>query len=127
MSYVIVILIISILISLYVIIPLLRGLFIKGPQSDEINSLDELNHDDYYDLIKKRDLLINEIRDIDFDFGLGKLNRRDYNEIKDKYRYKTAAVLKEIDEIEDIKIDSNKSDSIENEILQVKNSIQGSN
>ena len=127
MNYIIVILIISFVISLYVIIPLVRGRFTKGSQGDELSLLDELNHDEYYDLIKKRDLLINEIRDIDFDFGLGKLNSRDYNEIKDKYRYKAASILKEIDEIEDIKIDSNKSDSIENEIFQVKKSIQGSN
>ena len=126
MSYIIVILIISFAISLYVVIPLIRGRFTKGHQSDEISLLDELNHDGYFDLIKKRDLLINEIRDIDFDFGLGKLNTRDYNEIKDKYRYKAASILKEIDDIEYIKIDSNKSDSIENEILQVKKSIQGS-
>ena len=126
MSYIIVIFIISFVISLYVIIPIVRGRLIKGSKSDEKDLLDGLNHDDYYDLIKKRDLIINEIRDIDFDFGLGKLNARDYNEIKDKYRYKAASILREIDEMEDFEIDSNTSDSIENEILHVKESIQGS-
>ena len=77
--------------------------------------------------MEKRDLIINEIRDIDFDFGLGKLNTRDYNEIKDKYRHKAAEIFKQIDEIEGIKIDSDKLNSIEDEILQIKKSIQGSN
>ena len=127
MSYMLIILIISIVISLYIIMPLMRGYFLNVSINTEVSSLDDLGHYEYSELIEKRDLLINEIRDIDFDYGLGKLNTRDYNEIKDKYRYKAASILKEIDEIEDIKTDTYESERIENEILQAKKLIQGSN
>ncbi|MGI9535141.1 MAG: hypothetical protein ACR2NW_09330 [Thermodesulfobacteriota bacterium] len=123
METIIVILVISIGISLYVIIPLLRAYIIRGSAFKEINPLDNIDYNEYYNLIKKRDLVISEIRDIDFDYGLGKLNLNDYNEIKNKYRYRAAEIFKKIDEIEEIKIDTEKLNSIENEILQVKNSI----
>ncbi|MGI9553280.1 MAG: hypothetical protein ACR2NC_00010 [Thermodesulfobacteriota bacterium] len=127
MTYIIVILLISIVISLYVIMPLVRGFYIKDPEKNILDSLEDLNVNNYDDLINKRDLIINEIRDIEFDFGLGKLNTRDYNEIKDKYRYRAAEIYKKIDDIQDINIDSSRSEIVEKEIREVKKSIQSSN
>ena len=118
-----IILIVSIAISLYVILPLIKGYIKLESSMYDINQIDNVNYNEYIDQIKKRDLILDEIRDIDFDFGLGKLNSYDYNEIKDKYRYKAAEIFKQIDEIEEFKIDTDESDSIEKEILQVKKSI----
>ena len=124
MVHILVILFISFVISLYVIIPLVKGYSARRFRRIDTISLDNSTENDHYDLIKKKDLIIDEIVDIDFDFGLGKLNSQDYNEIKDKYRHKAGEILKRIDEIEDIKAHSKESDSIENKILQVKRSIQ---
>ena len=123
MEVIFIILAISIGVSLYVIIPLLKSYFIRNTPDYEGVRLDSIDFNEYSSLIKQRDLIIDEIRDIDFDYGLGKLNVNDYNEIKNKYRYRAAEIFKKIDEIEAIKIDTDKINSIENEILQVKKSI----
>jgi len=113
----------SIVISLYVILPLIRGYITLDSSGYEISPNDNIDYNEYIELIKKRDLILNEISDIDFDFGLGKLNTNDYNEIKDKYRYRAAEIFKEIDDFEEVKIDTDESDRIEKEILKVKKSI----
>ena len=120
MEVIVIILFISICISLYVIIPLFKTYYIRKNAENEVIPVDSDDFNEYHNLIKQRDLIISEIRDIDFDYGLGKLNIKDYNEIKDKYRFRAAEIYKKIDEIEDIKLDTDKLNSIENEILQVK-------
>ena len=47
----------------------------------------------------RKESLYSAIRDIDFDYGLGKLTAEDYEELRKKYRIEAASVLKEIDEI----------------------------
>lgn len=45
----------------------------------------------------RKDSLYSAIRDIDLDYGLGKLTEDDYRELRQKYRVEAASVLKEID------------------------------
>lgn len=47
----------------------------------------------------QKDSLYSAIRDIDLDFGLGKLTQEDYDDLRRKYRLEAASVLKEIDSI----------------------------
>ena len=98
MISVVVILIISIAVSLYVIMPLLRGLALGRDESPDNASKDEL-----CGLEEKKDMMISEIMDIELDYQLGKLNPQDYSEIKNKYRLKAAELLKQIESIKETK------------------------
>ncbi len=94
MISVLVILIISVAVSLYVIMPLLRG---PAPGRDA--SSDNASRDELLGLEEKKDMMISEILDIDLDYQLGKLSSQDYSEIKNKYSLKAAELLKQIESI----------------------------
>lgn len=51
------------------------------------------------DLNSRKDSLLTAIKDIEFDYGLGKLTRDDYEELHGRYRIEAASLLKEIDSI----------------------------
>ena len=125
MFYLFIIILISVAISLYVVIPLIRPFF--APYGSESISGYGVSKapSKYENLLKQRELLFSEIRDIDFDYGLGKLNSSDYNELKNRYRYKAAEVIKEIEELEPGILDSG-SESIELEIMNIKKTFQSS-
>ncbi len=92
----------------------------------------------------RKESLYTAIRDIDLDYGLGKLTEEDYEELRQKYRIEAASVLREIEGITkdsgtgsidaDIEEQIKKSrsvssqnpeeDDIENEILQARKSAQ---
>lgn len=116
-----VILIISLLVSLFVIMPLVRGLVKENKTGCEKEAFsDGAFKRNLYDLERKKDLIISEILDIDFDYGLGKLNHQDYNEIKDKYKLKAAEILKQIDKIKEVESRKGRSDKSENKIQSDK-------
>lgn len=98
MISVVVILIISVAVSLYVIMPLLGGSPLGRDPSSDNGSRDEL-----CGLEEKKDMMISEIMDIDLDYQLGKLNPQDYSEIKNRYRLKAAELLKQIENIKETK------------------------
>jgi uncharacterized membrane protein YvbJ len=47
----------------------------------------------------QKDSLLNAIKDIEFDHGLGKLSGEDFEELLGRYKVETAQVLKDIDAI----------------------------
>lgn len=49
------------------------------------------------DLNSRKDALLTAIKDIEFDYGLGKLTKDDFEELHGKYRMEAASLLKEID------------------------------
>ncbi|OGE24340.1 MAG: hypothetical protein A3J42_01455 [Candidatus Dadabacteria bacterium RIFCSPHIGHO2_12_FULL_53_21] len=51
------------------------------------------------ELGSRKDSLLTAIKDIEFDYGLGKLTREDYEELHGKYRMEAAGLLKEIDSL----------------------------
>ncbi len=51
------------------------------------------------DLGSRKDSLLTAIKDIEFDYGLGKLSREDFEELHGKYRAEAAGLLKEIDSL----------------------------
>jgi hypothetical protein len=52
------------------------------------------------ELRESRDALLNAIKDIEFDYEIGKLSEEDFNEMKSKYRWKTIELMKSIDRLE---------------------------
>ncbi len=85
-------------------------------------------------LIAQRDSTYDAIRDLDFDFQLGKLSQADYTMLRDKYKARAALVLQQIDALSngnganaDADIEAQvtqlrraKTDSVEDEIARVR-------
>ena len=78
---------------------------------------------EHKNLLMEKDQLLDEIKDIDLDYGLEKLGENDYKELRQKYRLKAAQVIKKIEnyeELHDISIDSVVSKKIDDEIELIK-------
>ena len=92
-----------------------------------MNNKIELNPSDadpeHKNLLREKGQLLDEIKDIDLDYGLEKLGENDYKELRQKYRLKAAQVIKKIEnyeELHDISIDSVVSKKIDDEIELIK-------
>jgi hypothetical protein len=68
------------------------------------------------ELGSRKDSLLTAIKDIEFDYGLGKLSRGDFEELHGKYRAEAAGLLKEIDSLGAGAPDDGWDDDIEKEI-----------
>jgi len=54
-----------------------------------------------WDLLqRKKEVILGNIQDLDFEFKCGKLSEQDYNQVRAGMSAEAAAVLKQIDEIE---------------------------
>ena len=72
--------------------PLIRGSAAMEPGAREM----VLN---LVELEKKRDLTYSAIKELDFDYQMGKLSGEDYQQIKRKYEEQAVAILEEMDRI----------------------------
>lgn len=72
-------------------------------------------------LNSEKESLYAALNDIEFDYGLGKLSREDYEELKRDYKAKAASVLKQIDEIGKGLHSRELEDEIEKEIVAIRN------
>ncbi len=78
--------------------PLRRGIVAlplpstREEQSQSSNALETL--------IAQRDSMYAAIRDLDFDFQLGKLSPGDYQTLRERYKARAASVLQQIDAID---------------------------
>ncbi len=50
-------------------------------------------------LVAQRDSTYDAIRDLDFDFQMGKLSQADYESLRDRSKVRAAQILKQIDEL----------------------------
>ncbi len=119
MKLIVFILIISIIISLYILYPMVKKFLMNN--KIELNPSD--SDPEHKNLLMEKDQLLNEIKDIDLDYGLEKLGENDYKELRQKYRLKAAQVIKKIEnyeELHDISIDSVVSKKIDDEIELIK-------
>jgi len=67
-------------------------------------------------LQNQKESLYSAIRDIDFDYGLGKLTKEDYEELRLKYRIEAASVLQKIDDMSKGRAPGSLERQIEDEI-----------
>ncbi len=120
MKLIVFILIISIIISLYILYPMVKKFLMNN--KIELNPSD--SDPEHKNLLMEKDQLLDEIKDIDLDYGLEKLGENDYKELRQKYRLKAAQVIKKIEnyeELHDISTDSVVSKKIDDEIELIKN------
>ncbi len=97
----------------------------RGNKIETPNALDTL--------IAQRDSAYDAIRDLDFDFQMGKLSQSDYAAMREKYKARAALALQQIDalgggdskadkqiEAQVAKLRRTKTDSLEAEIAQLR-------
>jgi RNA polymerase subunit RPABC4/transcription elongation factor Spt4 len=69
------------------------------------------------DLQRAKESSYSAIREIEFDYNMGKLSDEDYHELREKYRSQAISILKEIDEIGEEDIE----EEVEREIASLRN------
>jgi hypothetical protein len=69
---------------------------LQNEKTDLAMILDHTN-DSQKTLQQKRSILMLTLKELDFDFEMGKLSKEDYQSMKKKYEYETIEVLREID------------------------------
>ena len=119
MNLIVFIILISIIISIYILLPFLKNYLMVRRKDIAALNIDP----EHMALLREKDRLIDEIKDIDLDYGLEKLGESDYKELRQKYRLKAAKVIKELEsyeELNNMSIDSAASKKIDEEIDLIK-------
>jgi len=114
-------------VAIYISLPFFRRTVDKELDNSEM--LNNISEDPAVQKLKtlenQKDTLYSAIKDIEFDFSLGKLSAEDFQELNTKYKIEAAGVLKEIDSLsannEKEFLDS-KDSKIEQEILSYRKS-----
>lgn len=99
---ILVILIITVLVALYIALPFfLRKKHSINETLESTQSAKETPMADKLTALNnQKEALYSAVRDIDFDYGLGKLSKEDYEELNSKYKNEAATVLKKIEALE---------------------------
>jgi len=111
--------------SVFIIIPFLikyKSVHLDDSVNDqEPKSAIDLNKE-IINLEGEKNKLYSDLKDIEFDYNLGKITENDYKELRSKYMDRTAELLRKIDEI-NIKPGSGTGDVIEDEINNFKKNV----
>lgn len=98
----VIILIISAAVAIYIALPFFLKRGSQGNDAPVILEVESGEHEieKLKSLDNQKETLYSAIRDIDFDYELGKLSKEDFIELKNNYKLEAAGVLKEIDQIQ---------------------------
>lgn len=94
----------------------------ENPIQQTSNPIENPSLSELKKLNSEKELLYTALNDIEFDFGLGKLSREDYDELKHDYKAKAVSVLKEIDKISKGVHATELEDELEKEIAVIRKS-----
>jgi len=86
---------IALLAAIFISVPF----FLRSRKADGEEYFPDPRAERVKELDSRKDSLLSAIKDIEFDHGLGKLSREDFEELHGKYRAEAASILKEIDSI----------------------------
>ena len=120
---IIIILIITALVAIYIALPF----FLRRKELNTLPTESKFVREDpiienLKNLGNQKENLYTAIKDIEFDYGLGKLSKEDYEELSVKYKNEAASVLKQIDEIERQSGIKSLDQELEQEILSYRKS-----
>ncbi len=111
--------------SVFIVIPFLikyKSVHLDDSTNDqEPKSAIDLNKE-IISLEGEKNKLYSDLKDIEFDYNLGKITENDYKELRSKYMDRTAELLRKIDEINK-KPGSGIGDVIEDEINNFKKNV----
>jgi uncharacterized protein involved in exopolysaccharide biosynthesis len=116
--------IIAAAVAIYISLPFFRRTVDKELDNPEM--LTNISEDPAVQKLKtlenQKDTLYSAIKDIEFDFSLGKLSADDFQELNTKYKIEAAGVLKEIDSLSSNNEKEFLDSKIEQEILSYRKS-----
>lgn len=117
-----IILIISVAVAIYIALPFFLKRGSQGNDAPVIFEVETREHEieKLKSLDNQKETLYSAIRDIDFDYELGKLSKEDFIELKNKYKLEAAGVLKEIDQIQNQSGTKTPDYELEQEILSYR-------
>jgi competence protein ComGC len=113
------ILILAIAIAIFIALPFFRKRFEELPQ-EETNNSKNLLEEELRKLNLEKESLYAALKELDFDYSMGKLSKEDYEELDKKYKLRAASVLKEIDEVKSKVGTLDSEEGIEKEIKAVR-------
>ncbi|MGB7292303.1 MAG: zinc ribbon domain-containing protein [Thermodesulfobacteriota bacterium] len=120
---IIILLAIVILTAVFITLPFFRkNTEVENPIEQKSNPIENPALIELKKLTSEKELLYTALNDIEFDYGLGKLSREDYDELKREYQAKAVSVLKEIDEISKGLHSTELEDELEKEITAIRKS-----
>ncbi|MCI0454957.1 MAG: zinc ribbon domain-containing protein [Candidatus Dadabacteria bacterium] len=113
------ILVIAIAAAIFIALPFFKKGFEKvSEETDNSNPVEHrLNR-----LNSEKESLYNAIKELDFDYNMGKLSKEDYGELDKKYKAQAIALLSEIDDIQSKTHKLNLEQEIEKEIKAIRGS-----
>jgi hypothetical protein len=94
---------------------------VKSPIEQKSNPIVNPSLIELKRLNSEKELLYTALNDIEFDYGLGKLSREDYDELKQDYKARAVSVLKRIDEMSKGVHSTELEDGLEKEIIAIRN------
>lgn len=118
-----IIIVITALVAIYIIWPFFLGR--KSQNNEQLRTDNPSPESDLQQKLKSLDNhkenLYAAIKDIEFDYGLGKLSKEDFDELSNKYKIEAANVLKEIDQTEKQVSFNDSENDLEQEIASYRN------
>jgi len=114
------ILILAIGVAIFIALPFFKKRFGETSFGEESSTIQNPLEEKLKRLGFEKESLLNAIKEIDFDYSLGKLSKEDYEELQKKYKTQAALVLKEIDNIMRRAGASNLEEGIEKEIRLIR-------
>jgi hypothetical protein len=69
-------------------------------QSDSLVYIDNLGETELEGLLQKKDSIYENMKDLEFEWKMGKLSEEDFHKLRDEYKMEAALVLDRIDFIE---------------------------
>jgi hypothetical protein len=114
---------IVILTAVFITLPFFKkNADVENPIEQISNPVENPSLKELKKLNSEKELLYTALNDIEFDYGLGKLSREDYDELKRDYKAKAVSVLKAIDEISKGVHSTELEDELEKEITAIRKS-----
>jgi hypothetical protein len=108
--------------AVFIILPFFKkNTDVENPIHQKSNPIENPSLVELKRLNSEKELLYTALNDIEFDYGLGKLSREDYDELKEDYKAKAVSVLKQIDEISKGVHSTELEDELEKEITAIRN------
>jgi hypothetical protein len=80
-------------ISAFVVAPIFRS-YVRRGYSNNSSSNNPAN-----DLIERKETIYSHIKDIEFDYEMGKLSKEDFLKLRQQYKDEAVSLLKEIDKV----------------------------
>jgi zinc ribbon protein len=103
--------------AIFIVLPFFKKRFEEiPPETDSQNPIEEK----IKSLNSEKESLYSALKELDFDYSMGKLSKEDYGELERKYKAQAVFVLREIDNIRGKSDIANLDEEIEKEIRVIR-------